>query len=493
MDAELSNPLRIWEEIEDCEIIPGDQIGQTLSRTTRQVPCLLKPGGIDGLRQIVARAKENRIPIYPISRGKNWGYGAHLPVKDGSTIVSLERLRKIGPCVPESNKIYVQPGVSQEDLYNYLETNYPQFTFNVTAGGSDTSILGNCLERGIGYYRSRAHELHGLQVLTINGDFIQRNPELWHPSHPEGIGAGWESLFFQSNYGIVTGGWFTLIPKQDSGIFISLLNKNLDTLIDDFRTLYRNHVLDEITHIGDPGRKEYVLKGLIAKKFPKLSKDQIAKIIQQHGSAAFQGVTAIHGRKGINKARVKEIKKLIAPTTKLIAFTPKTVSKIAKVSRWTPFSYLRNLGIFLESVGELLKLSEGEPSNIGHLSIKMQGDDPNLAEESAVYLNATLPNDRNATVELKKLLDLARYRYSITYIVDTEQSVSAIITLHFENESDTPINEALGHLTKVLIAKGFPPYRAGIDQMEHIHLPSINQELKNFFDPLDLIAPGRYL
>ena len=204
MDAELSNPLQIWEEIEDCEIIPGDQVGQTLSRTTRQVPCLLKPGGIDGLKQIVAKAKENRIPIYPISRGKNWGYGAHLPVKDGSTIVSLERLRKIGPCVPESNKIYVHPGVSQEDLYNYLETNYPQFTFNVTAGGSDTSILGNCLERGIGYYRSRAHELHGLQVLTINGDIIERNPELWHPSHPEGIGAGWESLFFQSNYGIVT-------------------------------------------------------------------------------------------------------------------------------------------------------------------------------------------------------------------------------------------------------------------------------------------------
>lgn len=492
MDGKLSNPLQIWEDIEDCEIIPGDQIGKTLSRTSRNVPCLLKPGSIEGLRQIVATATKHQCPIYPISRGKNWGYGAHLPVQNGSTIVSLERLRKIGPCLPESNKIYLEPGVSQEDLYNYLKNNYPQFTFNVTAGGSDTSILGNCLERGIGYYRSRANELHGLQVLTIQGEFIQQNPDLWHPSHPEGVGAGWEGLFFQSNFGIITGGWFTLIPKQDSGIFISLLNADLDTLIEDFRTLYRHQVLDEITHIGDPGRKEYVLKGLIAKKFPNLSSQQIAQVIQQHGSDAFQGVTAVHGRAPVNKARVKEIKKLISPSTDLKAFTPKTVEQIASISRWVPIPYFRNLGIFLESVGELLKLSEGEPSNIGHLSIKMKGTDPNLAEESAVYLNATLPNDRNATQELRKLLDLSGYKYSITYIVDTRQSISAIITIHFENAVAPPVQEALGHLTKALIEKGFPPYRSGIDQMEHLEMPPINKKLKHFFDPENLISPGRY-
>ncbi|MCZ6674878.1 MAG: FAD-dependent oxidoreductase [Verrucomicrobia bacterium] len=492
MDIELKSQLHLWENIDDLEIIPGDQIEPTLSRTTREVPCLLKPGTRESLIELVAVARSHKIPIYPVSRGKNWGYGAHLPVQDGCVIVSLERLKTIGPCHPESKKIYIEAGVSQMHLYEYLQKHYPQFTFNVTAGGSDTSIIGNCLERGIGYYRSRTHELHGLEVLTMDGQVLKRDKRLWHSSHPDGIGTDWEGLFFQSNFGIVLGGWFSLLPRQERTIFLSLLNSDLDTLIDDFKKLYRNRLLKEITHIADPGRKEYVLNGLISTKFPKLSSAQIDRVIQQVSSAAFQGITAIHGRAAVGKTMVKEIRKLISPSTTLNAFTPQKVKRLALWSRWIPIPRIRSLGIFLESVGELLLLSEGTPTNIGHLGIKMHGENPNDADELAVFLNATLPPRANATQTLRSLLDQQAVKYSITFIVNEEEAVSAIITLHFETGEAEQLQNHLKALTTALIENGFPPYRAGIDQMEQLNMPPISQQLKDFFDPLHLIAPGRY-
>ncbi|MDA1067447.1 MAG: FAD-binding protein [Verrucomicrobia bacterium] len=492
MEPQLMSQLHIWAEVDDLEIVPPDQIEPTLSGTTRAVPCLLKPGTRDCLVQVVSIAKTNGIPLYPVSRGKNWGYGAHLPVRDGCVIVSLERLRTMGPCEPDSNKVYVEPGVSQKDLYTYLKNNYPEFTFNVTAGGSDTSIIGNCLERGIGYYRTRSNDLHGLEILTIDGTIIRQDSRLWSKSHPDGIGPNWEGLFFQSNFGIVLGGWFSIFPKQESGTFLSIQNSDLDVLIDDLKTLYRNKLLNEITHIGDPGRKEYVMKGLIATKFPELPDSKINEVINQVGSAGFQAVAAIHGRKAVTKAMIREMKKLISSSTRLDSFSPEKIAQIVTWGKRIPIPFIRNLGIFFDSLGELHALSEGNPTNIGLLSLKMPGDNPNFSKELAVYLNATLPPSKNATKELRALFDSEGYKYSITYIVNVERSVSAIITLHFETTEANKVRNALERLTKALIEKGFPPYRAGIDQMEHLEMPPLIRKFKDFFDPLNLIAPGRY-
>lgn len=492
MEAQLKDHLHLWEKVDDLEIIPGDRIEPTLSRTTRRVPCLLKPGNRESLIQVVAIARENRIPFYPISRGKNWGYGAHLPVKDGCVIVSLEKLRHIGPCDPESGKVFVEAGVSQMDLYNYLEKLHPEFCFNVTAGGSDTSIIGNCLERGIGYHSSRSHDLHGLEVLTIDGEILKHDPRLWHPSHPDGIGAGWESLFFQSNYGIILGGWFNLMPRQDKTVFVSIQNSSLGNLLSDFRKLYRNQLIRDVTHIADPGRKKYMVRDLITCKHPKLKQERVDAIVELVGTDDYQGITALHGKASVIRACIREIKKMLAPTSQLQAFTPEKVARISRLSRWVPMPKARNMGLFLESVGDLLALSNGYPTNIGFLALKLRGDNPNFAEEIAVYLNATLPPGENSHNELKNLLTDSGYKYSITFIVNEQQAVSAIITLHFEVEKAAEVQEALKTLTLRLIELGFPPYRAGIDQMEYLGMPPINSKLKDFFDPMHLIAPGRY-
>lgn len=492
MDRPLSSQLQIWENVEDCEIIPGDQIEQTLSRTTRQVPCLLKPGSIDSLRKIVDIARTKAIPIYPISCGKNWGYGAHLPVEDENVVVSLERFKKIGPCEPHAGKIYIEPGVTQIELYNYLEKYHPQYTYNVTGAGSDTSVIGNSLERGIGYYRSRTEDFHGLKVLTSTGSILQPDDTLWKPWYPLGIGPGWDGLFFQSNLGIVLGGWFSIIPKQEENSFLSVFNGDLVILVDDLKKLYENNLISTVTHIGDPSRKEYVLDGLIQKRFPDLPIDDRKSLIQEFASSDYTGLCAIHGRKRINKAAIKEIKATVSSTTKVLALTQKRISIFSNVLGALPIKRAKLYRVFLESYRGLLELCEGVPTNIGHLGLQKDGDDPNYFHDSAYYLNATLPPSAKETRTLLRILGNCPLKLSTTFIMMGGGTLSAIITLHFKPDEADEAKKQLQILTKVLVDHGFPPYRAGIDQMSSIHFSDTAKALKKALDPAGIIAPGRY-
>ncbi len=492
MDAELDNKQVIWNNINDLEIIPGQTLSPTLCKTTRQIPCLLKPGTIESLKQIVTVARENKIPIYPISRGKNWGYGAHLPVENGCTVVSLERLNKIGPCDPDSGKIYLEPGVSQEELFTYLKNNYPQFTFNVTGAGKDTSIIGNCLERGLGYFQERSKELHGMKVLTISGEVIEQNAECWKPWHPAGVGMLWEGLFSQSNLGIVLGGWFSLYHKQEDSTFLSLENSSLTQLITDFKKLYENNLLTTVSHVGDPTRKQYVFDGLVRKSLPELSEKRRNEVVAQFANETFSGLTVLHGRKSVNKVIVRDIRKLVSSSTKVIDYKREKLDRLKALTKLIPLKKFQNYAAFIEAGEDLLDLCSGIPSDIGLLSIQKTIADPNLSPEGAYYLNATLPPQPEKTETIIKLLEGCRVKTSTTFIMKDAHCISTIITFHFDPQQHDYAKQELRSFTSKLIENGFPPYRAGIDQMDQLSYSTLNAKLKGLLDPENLISPGRY-
>jgi 4-cresol dehydrogenase (hydroxylating) len=51
------------------------------------------PDSAEQVQQIVAIANEFRIPLYPISTGRNLGYGGSAPVLSGSVVLDLKRPR----------------------------------------------------------------------------------------------------------------------------------------------------------------------------------------------------------------------------------------------------------------------------------------------------------------------------------------------------------------------------------------------------------------
>ena len=58
-------------------------------------PAIVAPQSTEEVRAVVRIANELAVPLWPISRGKNFGYGGAAPVLGGSVILDLTRMNRI--------------------------------------------------------------------------------------------------------------------------------------------------------------------------------------------------------------------------------------------------------------------------------------------------------------------------------------------------------------------------------------------------------------
>src|SRR5699024_10098929 len=81
------------------------------------------PATVEEVQQIVRIANQYKIPLFPISTGKNLGYGGSAPSYNGSVVVDLKRMNRIIEVDDKRHFAIVEPGVSYFDLYNYIRKN----------------------------------------------------------------------------------------------------------------------------------------------------------------------------------------------------------------------------------------------------------------------------------------------------------------------------------------------------------------------------------
>src|SRR3989442_119103 len=63
--------------------------------TTQEIPLVVLPASRQEVQEVVSIANRHRLPLYPISRGRNWGLGSRVPVKSGCCVVDLKRMNRI--------------------------------------------------------------------------------------------------------------------------------------------------------------------------------------------------------------------------------------------------------------------------------------------------------------------------------------------------------------------------------------------------------------
>ncbi len=127
--------------------------------------------------QSVARiANQFAVPIYPISAGKNWGYGASVPVQDGGVILDLGGMNRILEYSAEMGFVTIEPGVTFQQLAEFLEEAGSRYMLNVTGAPPVTSVVGNTLERGLGAgpYGDRWQFVCGIEVVLSSGECLHR-------------------------------------------------------------------------------------------------------------------------------------------------------------------------------------------------------------------------------------------------------------------------------------------------------------------------------
>src|SRR5687767_6383052 len=182
------------------------------------------PDSVEQVQQIVKIANEYRIPLYPISTGRNLGYGGSAPVLSGSVVLDLKRMKRILEVNERNAYALVEPGVSYFDLYRYIQERKLRLWIDCPDPGWG-SVIGNALDHGVGYtmnpYRDHFDAHCGLEVVTGAGDLVRTGmgalpgAKTWQ-HFKYGYGPYLDGMFSQSNFGIVTKMGVWLMPEPEA-------------------------------------------------------------------------------------------------------------------------------------------------------------------------------------------------------------------------------------------------------------------------------------
>src|SRR5580658_1817464 len=79
------------------------------------------PDTVEQVQALVRIANRYKLPLYPVSTGKNLAYGSSAPSYSGSVVLDLKRMNRILKVDDKRNFALVEPGVSYFDLYRYIQ------------------------------------------------------------------------------------------------------------------------------------------------------------------------------------------------------------------------------------------------------------------------------------------------------------------------------------------------------------------------------------
>jgi len=217
-------------------------------------PCgAVAPQSNDELRGVLEVANRYRIPVWPISTGKNLAYGGAAPRMKGTMVLDLRRMNRILEINDELGYAVVEPGVNFFEFHKALEDRGGKLWMSGPAH-SWGSVIGNALEHGVGYtpYGVHADMICGMEIMLANGEIIRtgmgavEGSQEWQV-YRHGFGPVWEGVFTQSNFGIVTkmGIWLMPEPEGMAGVRISVpREEDLEALVDTLRPLKLNDTIN---------------------------------------------------------------------------------------------------------------------------------------------------------------------------------------------------------------------------------------------------------
>lgn len=190
----------------------------------RTAAAAVAPYTVEEVQAVVRTANRYRIPIYPISTGKNLGYGGSAPNLSGSVVLDLKRMNRILEISERNASVLVEPGVSYFDLYRYIQERGLKLWVDVPDPGWG-SLIGNAVDHGGGYtqpqFRNHFDAHCGMEIVLPDGDLLRTGmgalpgSESWQ-QYKFGAGPWIDGLFSQSNYGVVTKMGFWLMPEPDA-------------------------------------------------------------------------------------------------------------------------------------------------------------------------------------------------------------------------------------------------------------------------------------
>lgn len=228
-EAQLDAALAAFAEAIGAENVATDADSLQDFQDPFQVPgastnlpsAVVTPACVEDVQAIVRIANRFRIPLWPIGRGKNNGYGGAAPQVRGSVMLSFRAMDRVLEINEELGYAIVEPGVSWFDLHDAIQAGGHDLVASIVDIGWG-GVVSNTLEHGLTYmpYSIDQASHCGFEVVLPDGDLMRTgsgamdgNPT-W-PLYKRGLGPTSTELFMQSNFGIVTKMGYWLMPKPE--------------------------------------------------------------------------------------------------------------------------------------------------------------------------------------------------------------------------------------------------------------------------------------
>jgi 4-cresol dehydrogenase (hydroxylating) len=527
--AELDHAVSEWSALLGQEhVIVGQaelRDAETATfQTAQRVPAIVRPGNRDEVREVLRIANRRRVPVYPVSGGRNWGYGSKVPAADGCVLLDLARMNRILDFSEDLAYVTVEPGVTQGQLYEFLRGRKSGLWMDATGSSPGASMIGNTIERGFGHtpYGDHFAYVCGMEVVLPTGEIVETGFSRFRRArtgglHRWGVGPYVDGLFTQSNLGVVTRMSFWLMPAPEyfqAYFFRADREESLPALIDALRPLRLDGTIRSAVHIANDYK---VLSGLQQYPWDETSGRTPLGPLLMSGLRRRLHFGAWNGSGGLygTRVQVREARRLVrralkAKADKLQFLDDRALELAGRFAGIYRFFTGWDLSRALDLVRPVYGLMRGVPTDQPLASAYWRKRtpppvhmDPDRDGCGLLWYSPVAPaagrHARELTGLAGDILLAHGFEPAISLTMISERSLACVISISYDRAvagEDRKAAECYEDLVRQLSSRGFYSYRLGIQSMAAIRQAGgyerLVRSIKAAVDPNRVLAPGRY-
>lgn len=519
------------EVLEASQVLDAERAQGTYGANTlglqRAIAGALVVRSASEVQQVVAIAAREGLALYPISAGRNAGYGGAVPVRDGCVILDLSQMKGIDAEHIELGVVSLEPGVTQQDLRAYLDEHSLPYLVPVHGGGPNCSLVGNALERGYGITPHADHfgAVTAIEAVLPNGE-LYRTPLSDHGAplvdqvFKWGVGPYLDGLFTQSNLGIVVRMTLVLAPfpeRIDTFFFGVARHEQLDEAVAAVR-----EALDTLGGVGGSINLMNTRRILsMTVPYPEgvapgevMADDYVRQTAKANQVLPWTGIGALYGdRRLLKAARAIVRAKLRGVAKRLLFVNPGLVRRVRGAVSLLPGQWSNQFVRTLDTLNKSLALIGGKPSGIalplaywkaGRQAASVHALNPDQDGCGLIWYSPLVPMKPEIVKEYVAMVDRVCRRHGIEPLITltslSPRCFDSTVPLLFDPADQDASTRAHACYAELIAAGreiGVIPYRYPIDGMGYI--VEGNQvywqcvaRLKETLDPKGICAPGRY-
>ena len=486
-----------------------DALSRATYATTNRPAAIIRPRTTAEVQACVRVAAARGVPLWPLSTGKNWGYGSRAPGADGAVILDLGRLDRIVDYDAEMGYVTIEPGVTQAQLHGFLAHQGGAHWLDATGSTPDASLIGNIMERGFGVtpYGDHVGRATGYEVVMADGSLLHTGFGAWPgartaPLDRWGPGPSLEGLFSQTGFGIVTKLSVALMPKPAGANTAFLDIHDDDTLagaIDALRRLQLEGTVRSAPWFGNV----YRLLGVVMRfpwstTEPPLRPEHAHAIGREAGIPPWTGTFAIYGTEAQLAASRDRIDEALQPVGLRPTFVDTQSLQAAPSSGRRSVEHAMHRGYtggLINAVRRAYWRKRTPP-----------GADVDLDADGVgfIFVNASVPFRGADVVEAARIAEEvvvgAGFEPSLSCHSIRERALVMLMTVSYDRDvpgEDGRAQSMHDALSERWMAKGWYSFRLGHHSMGLYERaePSYRlavEAITHALDPGGVLSPGRY-